>query len=168
MHLAAYRIATGSQTDPGTALSKAYDDVIGQKYDIGTGGLQPTMRVPKGMAADAAAATSAALQGLQPGDLRPEGGGGPGMTSADTQSAFLREVKSQGMWVPNKDDTGLSLMVPVRNSSTPIAVKRPDGSNVTVLFRDMPFAGKVAGAPSGTPLPMAQVDSSAVPMPVGP
>ena len=156
MHLAAYRLSTGAETNATKALNGAYDDVIGQKYDLG--GPHGAMRVPKGQLDDAIAATSNALAGLQPGDVKQIGPGQtPGMTPADNQNAFLRDVKSQGYWVPNKDDTGLALVRPVRNSRAPVAVFRSDGSPMQLLFKDMPYAGSKVGAAStpaaGLPTP---------------
>lgn len=153
MHMAAYRLATGGQTDPGRALQGAYDDVIGQKYD-----LDGAMRVPKGMLGDAQQATSAMQAALQPGDVAQIGGSNPAMTADDKQGAYLHDLKRSGFWVPNRDDSGLALVSPVRNSTVPQAVFRPDGSRVEMKFADM-RQGAV-----GAPMPAAAVPSaSAVP-----
>ena len=139
MHLAGYRMAVSGSTDASGALSTAYKDIIGAKYDF-----DGSMRVPKMVdgqplsMSDARTATQAMQAGLGPQDVAQiNPGSTPGLSAQDNQAAYLRTVQRSGFWVPNKDDSGLVLVAPVRNSSTPQMVLRADRSPVQMLFRDM-------------------------------
>lgn len=85
------------------AARQAYDEVIGWKYDFG-----PTYRVPKDQQhAQVEQGTRAFLTGL--GDVRvPDV---PGMDSEDVRAQVLDAVRAAPVWVTNREETGLRLMV---------------------------------------------------------
>jgi hypothetical protein len=126
------------QGQPGaTALTNAYDAVIGDKYDF-----DGTMRVPKQVTlsdgrtvpltlGQAHAATSQAMASIQPADLSASAGLPPGIASDRWASAQQRSA-----WYPTETDDGLMLMVQARDGRWS-RVLRNDGGPVQVKFQDM-------------------------------
>ena len=116
--------------DATTALASAYDQIIGQKYDI-----DGTMRVPKGMLGPVSQAGDRVQQGLTLADIAPVPGN-PNLTPAERGDIMLRAAKN-GVWVPNSGDDGLQLMAKLREGSV-IPVRRRDGSPVEIKFAALP------------------------------
>lgn len=124
--------------DPATALTMATDGILG-KYDI-----SGTMRVPKGMMPDVQAATSQVQSGIKPADLAPMPGD-PNLTQ-DQRQAIAVQAAQGGRWVPNADESGLTLMAQLRQGAT-MPVRGADGKPVSVLFDDI-RAGRYKKAPT--------------------
>ncbi len=125
--------------DPNTAVAKAYDDVVGKKYDF-----DGTMRVPKGMLPEVHAAADQALEALKPEDLQATAKLPPGIAADQLASA-----KRSAAWFPNAADDGLMLLTRTRDG-TWIRVNRADGTPVQIKFAD---AAKALAARPETPPP---------------
>jgi hypothetical protein len=97
---AGYRSQGKSISD---AAAQAYDEVMGWKYEFG-----PTYRVPKEQQpAQVQEGTRAYLAALQ--DVRVPSI--PGVDSEAVRAQMLDAVRANPMWITNRDETGLRLMV---------------------------------------------------------
>jgi len=158
--------------DADDALAKAYQGIIGEKYDI-----RGTMRVDKSQAnmTDVTLATNQVQQGLTADQLAtpPARPNIPGETDAARRDAVLTAAKN-GKWVPNRDSSGLVLMATLRNGDV-MPVHRADGSPVELRFNALPPIAPPAWA---EPLPDDTANAivppgpyslpSLPPMPTGP
>ncbi len=133
--LAYYYAAQGK--DGATALSMATDGILG-KYDM-----SGTMRVPKGMLPQVQAATGQVQAELKPTDLAPMPGNEN--LSQDQRQAIGLQAAQSGRWVPNADESGLTLMSTLRNGAV-LPVRGADGKAVSVRFDDV-RAGKYPPPP---------------------
>jgi hypothetical protein len=87
----------------GDAAEQAYEEVMGWKYDFG-----PTYRVPKDQQhGQVEQGTRAFLSALR--DVRVPGI--PGMDDEAVREQTLDAVRTNAVWVTNRDETGLRLMV---------------------------------------------------------
>ncbi len=114
---------------PADALRAAAAHVVNDKYDFAAG-TTFSARTPKGRLAAAEDTGDRIREALKPEDLAPQQGG-RNLTDDQTRAAWLSSVKSNGLWVTNKNDTGWILLDAVRNP-----VQRQDGSAVEFLFKD--------------------------------
>ncbi len=138
--LLAYSYVARQGLDPTTAVAKAANSIVGDRYDM-----DGTMRVPKGTMGQVQAATSNVVAALKPTDLAPFGGD-PAISQDQRQSIEL-DAARRGTWVPNNDDSGLILMGLRKNGYG--VVRMQNGSPVEVKFSD---AARLSQRPS---LPMA-------------
>jgi hypothetical protein len=135
------------------ALDRAYNAVIGDKYDF-----DGTMRVPKGTLATAETVTANVQAALKPADLMPLAAdtmataSGPGMTVAQRQAVTL-EAARRGAWVPNESDSGLVLVGKLANGGM-VQMRRTDGSRIEVPFKGM-------AVPSAAPMDPGSVAAAA-------
>jgi hypothetical protein len=121
----AYGLVARQGLDGTTALDKAYQQIIGDKYDI-----SGTLIAPKDKMDDVQAATSNVLRGLKPSDLA-DIGGNTALTPEQREGIAL-DAARRGTWVPNHDSSGLVLMGNRGDRFVPVRMK--DGSPVQVLF----------------------------------
>lgn len=124
----AYRYAFQGQTS-GEAIQHAVTGILDAKYDF-----DGTMRVPKGMLPQVQAATDSVQSALTPADLAPTPGN-PNLTQDERQAELVTAVR-RGSWVPNHDDTGLALMLPLSSGMRPARAK--DGTPIEVKFGALP------------------------------
>jgi hypothetical protein len=136
----AYYYAARDGLDGNSAIAKAADAIIDQKYEI-----DGTMRVDRGLMRDngltmdqVRAATINTQRNLTGADLLTFQGTTPGLTEADRARTTLGAAHS-GFWAPNKDDTGLVLVGRLLNGGWQ-KMQRPDGSPVQILYSAMPAA----------------------------
>lgn len=114
-----------------TALARASDAILGQKYDF-----SGTMLAPKGQLGAVQTATDGVVSHLTAQDMAPLPKTAPGATPDDMAQAALDAARA-GTWVPNQDTTGLVLMGKLSNGAA-IPLRRADGSPVQVLFGSLP------------------------------
>lgn len=117
------------------AATRAYKEVIGNRYDF-----EGSWLAPKGLGGKASAAAQAALDALTPADLVPERGGDPALTDEYRRGAALQEARRQGIWLNTPSGDGIMLVTPRG------PVIKADGKPVVVTFRDM--AAPAQAAPS--------------------
>lgn len=128
-------------TDGGAALEKAYQGVLGQKYDF-----NGSIRAPKGQLPVIDQATQFIQQNLKPAELAALPGN-PDLTPAERQDVYVQAARN-GNWIPNEDDSGLVLMARFRNGAM-LPVKHVDGSRIELKFNDA--ARVAAGLPALNP-----------------
>ncbi|HEV2186933.1 MAG TPA: hypothetical protein VGR70_06980, partial [Stellaceae bacterium] len=115
-------------TDGGAALERAYQGVLGQKYDF-----NGTIRAPKGQLPVIDKATEFIQQNLKPAELAALPGN-PDLSPEERQDIYLQAARN-GNWIPNEDDSGLILMARFRNGAM-LPVKHIDGSRIELKFND--------------------------------
>jgi len=115
-----------SQSD---AVSNAYNDVIGAKYDT-----YRTIRAPKGELPAVQSATAYVLSRLKPTEINvaPELNGIPDNERA---SYTLERAKRIGQWVMNGDETGYNLVIETRTPGQYRTLMNKDGSPLTVTLQ---------------------------------
>jgi len=137
--LLAYRYMQ-SGLDPSAAAKRAAGAVILERYDFLTGG-QIDARVPKGQAGDLERLARDQVNGLKAADLEaPPARQGEKLTDDQRQSAYLRNVQRQGVWVTGPADDRLMLLDGARQP-----VMRNDGTPI-----EIPFAGAYGARVDGT------------------
>lgn len=142
-----------------TALRRAYEGIIGDRYDF-----DGTQRVPKGELGHVESAEAATLRGLKADDLEAVGGRVPAI--AKERQADLLTAARNGYWVTNASDTGAVLMMRLNNGAG-FPVLRKDGSKVEVLFAHAgAIAARNAGS-AGPSLASARPEAQTVPLPLG-
>ena len=126
--------------DGTSAVKKAADGILDQKYDFGSqlgDSTQASMRTPKGMWNAVDASTRGVIAGLQSSDLAPLPSSGVPAVDAQRQADVMSLIKSGTQWVPNEDDSGLVAYVRPRDGSvTP--VKLASGKRLEVKFNALP------------------------------
>jgi hypothetical protein len=157
--LMAYGLVAKQGLDGSTALAKAEQAIIGDKYDI-----DGTMLAPKGKMNDVQKATSNVLRGLKAGDLA-DIGGNPALTPEQRQGIAL-DAAQRGTWVPNHDSSGLVLMGNRGDRYVPVRMK--DGSPVQVLFDHLNEMARPASQPQQAPSPATQTAAAPAPKYVDP
>jgi hypothetical protein len=155
----AYGLVAQQGLDGTTALDKAYQQIIGDKYDI-----SGTMIAPKGKMDDVQTATSNVLRGLKAGDLA-DIGGNPAPTPEQREGIALHAAQ-RGTWVPNHDSSGLVLMGNRGDRYVPVRMK--DGSPVQVLFDHLNEMARPASQPQQAPSPATQTAAAPAPEYVDP
>jgi hypothetical protein len=136
--LAMYRAVQGMEG--GKALASAYDDIVGKRWEPAGNDRRgwfgsSTMLVPKGQAQAVELATAAAQRSLSAGDLMPISGDGVPMKPDERAAATLAAAQN-GLWVPNRDGSGVVLMGHGREGSL-IDLRRADGSRVELTFEQI-------------------------------
>jgi len=142
--LLAMRYAFQGQT-ASTAVETAVRMVTTEKYDF-----SDTMRMPKGMKDQVRSAAAMVQAGLKPDDLE-EIPGNRSLSQAERQNILVGAVR-RGEWVPNRDDTGLQLVITLADGKR-VAMRR-DNSPVEIRFDNLPTA---AGRASMGPPPLVPV-----------
>ncbi len=131
-----------SQGDaPAQAVARAYDDVLGKKYEI-----VGTYRVPKEYGADPiSTGAELALRELNGGLRLPTSL--LGLDTAETEKQYLSALKAQGFWVTSPDESGLTLYDGTRR-----AVVKADGSPLSLTWDELnqKAAGQAIDAVTGT------------------
>lgn len=135
--------------DQSTALSNAYTDIVGAKYD--TAG---TIRAPKGELPAVRNATAYMLSKLNPGDIQvpPELDGIPDNQRA---SYTIESARSLGQWVMNSDESGYNLMLPTRTPGQFRTLMASDGAPLTVTLQGV-RSGQYANPYDSKALKLAQ------------
>lgn len=133
MYQAAARTATSyvlQGMDPEKAASKVVNGMVNDKYDF-----FGTYRVPK--AFDTAAVSRGAETAL--GDLKPDElemlRGLPGVTDSANLQQLNEAVKSNGQWIVNGDESGLTL------TNNGFMVRGKDGQPITRTWADLQQKG---------------------------
>ena len=118
---------------PGDAAQKAYDGIIGARWET-----KGTLRYPKEQEADVLRATRQVQDGFKPEDLRIPSLNVFGATGSEEQrgSQWINAVR-RGDWIPNQDSTGAYLAVKVANGGY-VHVRRQDGAPVELLWNALP------------------------------
>ncbi len=117
--------------DPATATEDAVKALTTAKYDF-----RDTIRAPKGMMDQVQASADFVRSGIKPEDLAPALGN-PRLTQEERQQELARGVRD-GSWVPNRDDTGLTLMLKLSDGMR--VAKRKDGTPIEIKFDNLPAA----------------------------
>jgi hypothetical protein len=115
------------------AADRAYNEVIGSRYDF-----DKTWLAPKGLGSKVRADTDAIISNLSPSDFAPEKGGDPALSEDYRRNAALQEARRNGFWINTPGGDGLILATPRG------PVVKADGQPVTLLFKDV---GKTPRAP---------------------
>lgn len=131
------------------ALSDAYDDIIGAKYD--TAG---TIRAPKGELPAVQSATNYALSRLTPDDIQvsPELDYLPENQRA---SYTLDRARRLGKWVMNGDESGYNIAMPTRSPGQYRTLMNKDGTPFTVTLKGI-RSGQYANPYDSNALKLAQ------------
>lgn len=116
--------AQQGQSD-GDAAKRAYNEVIGNRYDF-----NDTWLAPKGLGAQSRDAANAIISKLSPSDFAPEKGGDPALSEDYRRNAAYQEARRNGVWVNTPGGDGLVLISP----RGPIL--RADGSPIQFMFKD--------------------------------
>jgi hypothetical protein len=112
----------------GAASKQAYEEVMGWKYDFG-----PTYRVPKDQQFSAVQdGTRSVLNMLT--DVRVPSI--PGMDDAAVKAQVLDAVRANPVWVTNRDETGLRLMVRGQDGGV-YQVNRADGKPLELKWGEL-------------------------------
>lgn len=121
---------------PNEAVRRAYDDVIAKAYTI-----QDTYRVPVEIDADQIADNAESILSRVTGDgLRLPASG---LDEASTRAAYLDQIKTNGFWVTNGDETGLTLF-----DETGAAVTTKDGQPVSFTWSQILASRDIPSAPT--------------------
>lgn len=134
-NLAIYYTMQG--VDPSTAMQRAADRIINDRYEI-----QGTMRVPR-TTSDGRPLGLAPVMRAQADVMRaltPEGlddiAGNP-QVPPDERRQIAWRAAQRGFWVPNERDTGLVLMMELENGGR-APVRRQGGARVELFFDNLP------------------------------
>ena len=134
--------------DGATALQKAADGVLGQRYDF-----DGTMRTPKGLMPQ----TQAMTKGIETSLSQPGALADPGFTLGKTGGDLSPEQRTNIIagapktWIPNEQDNGLVMLAKMKDG-TQMPVKKADGSRVEMHFSDL---ANSLGAPTAAAPPPA-------------
>jgi hypothetical protein len=120
----AYLYARQGATD-GDASKRAFDEVLGNRYDF-----RRTWLAPRGLAPNAESMAGEVLSQLTAADMTPEKGGNPALSDEYRRNAALQEAKRQGLWVNMPGGDGIMLVTPRG------PVLRANGQPIQVLFKD--------------------------------
>lgn len=131
--------------DAATAMQKAYDGVVGQRWDF-----DGALRVPKGQLATIEAAAQKIQGGIKTEQLGPVPGN-PDLTLEQRQAIYLDAIR-RGYWQTNQSDDGAVLMLRYRNGGAAPATLA-DGKRIEFKFADAPRLAASAPPPQ---LPPAQ------------
>lgn len=134
-NLAIYYTMQG--VDPSTAMQRAADRIINDRYEI-----QGTMRVPR-TTSDGRPLGLDPVMRAQADTMRaltPEGlddlPGNPQVPPDERRNIAWRAAQ-RGFWVPNERDTGLVLMMELENGGR-VPVRRQGGARVELMFDNLP------------------------------
>lgn len=133
MYQAAARTATSyvlQGMDPEKAATKVVNGMLNDKYDF-----FGTYRVPKTQDTDAVSrGATAAMRQIKPEELMPLPGFA-GVTEEQNRKQLHDALQSSGQWVPNEDETGLSLTL------NGYRVRGADGKPITRSWADLQQKG---------------------------
>lgn len=133
MFQAATRTATSyvlQGMDPDKAATKVVDGMLNDKYDF-----FGTYRVPKTQDTGAVSRGAAqAMRQIKPDELMPLPGIG-GVTEEQNRKQLHDALQSSGQWVPNEDESGLSLTL------NGYRVRGADGQPITRSWADLQQKG---------------------------
>lgn len=133
MYQAAARTATSyvlQGMDPEKAATKVVNGMVGDKYDF-----FGTYRVPKTQDTDAVSrGATAAMRQIKPDELMPLPGLA-GVTEEQSRQQLHDALQSSGQWVPNEDESGLSLTL------NGYRVRGADGKPITRSWADLQQKG---------------------------
>jgi hypothetical protein len=133
MYQAAARTATSyvlQGMDPEKAASKVVNGMLNDKYDF-----FGTYRVPKTQDTDAVSrGASQAMRQIKPDELMPLPGFA-GVTDEQNRQQLHDALQSSGQWVPNEDESGLSLTL------NGYRVRGADGQPITRSWADLQQKG---------------------------
>nr|WP_289140932.1 hypothetical protein [uncultured Pseudomonas sp.] len=133
MYQAAARTATSyvlQGMDPEKAASKVVNGMLNDKYDF-----FGTYRVPKTQDTEAVSrGATAAMRQIKPDELMPLPGFA-GVTEEQNRKQLHDAVQSSGQWVPNEDESGLSLTL------NGYRVRGADGNPITRSWADLQQKG---------------------------
>ena len=117
--------------DGKAAVEKAYEGILGRKYDF-----ENTYRAPKGSLGTVDAAANELLSTVTPDAVRDPGGGDPNLT-ADYRKRQEYAAIQNGRWVNNQNDDGL-IRMSVRRDGQTVPSRRADGSVIQFKFSEAP------------------------------
>ncbi len=123
-------------------LEKAYQGIIGQKYDF-----DGRLRVPKGALGVVEQAGRQVISEVSPAQLGPVPGN-PLLSPAE-RLAVYQAALPRGYWVTNASDDGAELMLPLRDGN--VVARYADRRPISFKFSDAP--GLAAKVPAGLPEP---------------
>ena len=126
--------------DPGTALQKAYNGLVGAHWEF-----DDALRVPKGELAPVKRAAQAVQDGIKLDQLGPVPGN-PQLTPEQRQGIYRDAIKN-GFWATNESDDGAVLMLKYRNGGLAPA-RTSDGRRVEFKFADAARLVQQAGPPA--------------------
>lgn len=133
MYQAAARTATSyvlQGMDPEKAAAKVVNGMVGDKYDF-----FGTYRVPKTQDTDAVSrGATQAMRQIKPDELMPLPGFA-GVTEEQNRQQLHDAIQSSGQWVPNEDESGLSLTL------NGYRVRGADGKPITRSWADLQQKG---------------------------
>jgi len=139
--LAMYHAWRGAKA--GDAASKAYQDVIGARWDTagndGSGwfGRTPTMLVPKGRAGEIETALDLVRHRLTGADLQALSDPSAPAASEPERAAATLAAARRGIWINNADASGAVLKGRTPGGSI-VDITRTDGSRIEVRFDALP------------------------------
>jgi hypothetical protein len=136
----AYEYATKEGLGEGEAAKRAFDQLLGSRYDFGDG-----FRAPKGMGDIATAYAARQLDMLKPSDFAPAAVGpesDPALAEFGNENYLRRAAWDNaihyGRWVNTEDGKGLLLMVPDDTTGTGYSPLHLDnGNRVEIYFDEM-------------------------------
>jgi hypothetical protein len=139
--LATYHAWRGAKASD--AASRAYQDVIGARFDLAgddgsaTFGRTPTMLVPKGRASEIEMALERTRLALTPRELQalPDPSR-PGAAAAELAEATMQAAR-RGVWINNADGSGAVLKGRTPGGSV-VNILRSDGSPIEISFERLP------------------------------
>ena len=145
-HLATLYAMQGA--DAPTALDRAYQGIIGNRWDITQDG---SLIAPKGKLQDVALSTAQVQSNLKAQDLAPIPDTTTGLRTVSEQQAMALSQAQRAQWRPNADLTGLELIANGRNGEKIPVRWAPDnrrdrsgpGPIVSIKFDKLPVQAPV-------------------------
>lgn len=131
--LSAYYVMQGMAASD--AAAKAFDDLVGHKYDFSAG----TYRVPKDIPfapALIASGVAAAKNGMGDLNIAPARDTMGGLSADYLKTATARAYARDGVWVTAPDESGLALIYQDR------AVRRADGKPLVLTWQQLADLGR--------------------------
>ncbi|MBM3099129.1 transglycosylase SLT domain-containing protein [Gluconobacter cerinus] len=111
------------------AVSTAYNDIIGAKYDT-----YRTIRAPKGELPAVQSATGYVLSRLKASDIQVASDL-DGIPDNERATYTLERARRLGQWVMNGDESGYNLVMPLRSPGQYRTLMNRDGSPLTVTLK---------------------------------
>ncbi len=130
-----------------SALQKAADGIINEKYDFGTAsGIGEGARVPKGMLPQVEQQAASVVDQLKPEDLMPFKSTGDSATDQQRAQDAVKLVRSGIKWAPAEDDQGLFGYVKM-NDGRNVPIKLANGNRLELRFANLSHAAAPSAAP---------------------
>lgn len=124
------------------AARRAYDEVLGSRYDFAS-----TYVAPKGLGGKVRDAADAIISNLGPSDFAPENGSDPALSEAYRRNAAYQDARRNGTWINTPDGNGLMLISP----RGPIL--KENGQPIEFLFKDIGSIPRVERPNLGNAMP---------------